>query len=138
MRVDRPHQIFNRGFEFDRGDGFGDQFCGLRADDVDAENLAVVGVGDNLDEAFVLADDAGARVRSEGELADFDVVSGFAGFGFGEAYAADFGMAIRGAGDVFRVDRLAGFARDFRDRDSASMAPTCASCGVPSTMSPMA
>ena len=73
----------------------------MRADDVDAENFAVVGVADDLDEALVLADDAGARVGGEGELADLDVVSGFAGFGFGEADATDFGMTVRGAGDVF-------------------------------------
>ena len=44
MRVDRPHQVFDRGFEFHGCYRFGDQFRGLRADDVDAENLAVVGI----------------------------------------------------------------------------------------------
>src|SRR5271165_4608235 len=89
----------------------------MRADDKDAENFAVVGVGDDLDEALVLADDAGARVGGEGELTDFHVVSGFAGFGFGEADAADFGMAVRGSGDVLGIDGLAGLAGDFRYRD---------------------
>src|SRR5271166_5749375 len=115
MGVDGPHQIFDGGFEFHGGDGFGDQFGGLRADDVDAENFAVVGVADDLDETFVLADDARAGIGAEGELADFHVVSGFAGFGFGEADAADFGMAVGGAGDVFGIDRLAGLAGDFGD-----------------------
>ena len=117
MRVNRPHQVFDCGFEFHGGDGFGDQFGGLRADDVDAEDFAVVGVADDFDEAFVLADDAGARIRGEGELADLHVVSGFAGSGFGEADAADFRMAIRRAGNVLGVDRLGGLAGDFCDGD---------------------
>src|SRR5208283_2534460 len=74
-----------------------------------------VGVTDDLDETFVLADDARAGIGAEGELADFHVVSGLAGFGFGEADAADFGMAVGGAGDVFGIDRLAGLAGDFGD-----------------------
>ena len=35
------------------GDGFRDQFCRLRADDVDAEDLAISSSDDNFDEAFV-------------------------------------------------------------------------------------
>src|SRR5579863_10483229 len=77
MRVDRPHQVFDCGFEFHRRHCFCDQFCRLRADDVDAENFTVVGIADDFDEAFVLSNDAGAGVSGEGELADFHVVSGF-------------------------------------------------------------
>jgi hypothetical protein len=32
--VDRPHQVFDGGFEFHGGNGFGDQLCCLWADDV--------------------------------------------------------------------------------------------------------
>jgi len=49
--VNRPHQVFHRGFQFDCGDGFRDEFRGLWADDVHAQDFAVIGVGDNLDEA---------------------------------------------------------------------------------------
>ena len=136
--MDGPHQVFHRGFEFHGGDGFGDQFGGLRADDVHAENLAVVRVANDLDEAFVLADDRGARVGGEGELADLDVVSRFARLGFRQADAADFRMAIGRAGNALGIDRLAGLAGDLATATMPSIAPTCASCGVPSTMSPMA
>src|SRR5579863_4816349 len=98
--MDRPHQIFDGRFEFHGSNGLGYEFSGLRADDVDAEDFAVVGVADDFDEAFVLADNRSTRVRGEGKLADLYVVSGFASLGFGETDAADFGMAIGCAGDV--------------------------------------
>src|ERR1035437_10876701 len=68
--VDGPHQICDGGFEFQGGDGFGDQFGGLRANDVYAENLAIVGVGDDLDEALVLGNDwdGGGGCRGGGEV----------------------------------------------------------------------
>src|SRR5581483_6616545 len=115
MRVDCPHQIFDCCFRFHGGYRFGDQFGCLRADDVDTENLAVVGVTHDFDEALVLADDAGAAVGGEGEFPDFQVVPRFTGLGLREAYAADFGMAVGGSGNAFAVDRLAWFARDLRD-----------------------
>src|ERR1700685_941020 len=117
MRVYGPHQVFDSRFEFHRRYSFGDQFCRLRADDVDAENLAVVSIADDFDEAFVLANDAGARIRREGKLADLHVVSGFAGFSFGEADATNFRMAIGRAGNVFWVYGLARLARDLGDGD---------------------
>ena len=115
MRVDGPHQIFDRGFEFHGGDGFGNQLRRLRSDDVHAENLPVVGVGDDLDEPFMLANDGRARVGSERELPQLHVVSGLAGFRFGEANAADFRMAIGRARNVLWIDRLAGLACNFGD-----------------------
>jgi len=81
VRMDGPHQVFHSGFEFHGDYGFGDQFRRLRADDVHAENLAVIGVGDDLDEALVLAHDRRARVRGEGEFSNLDVVSRFFCFG---------------------------------------------------------
>lgn len=49
--VDGPHQILDRGLEFHGGDRLGDQFRGLRADDVDTQKFAALRVGDDLDEA---------------------------------------------------------------------------------------
>ena len=77
------------------------------------------GVGNDLHEAFVLADDAGARVRGEGELADFHVVAQFFGLGLGQPDAADLGMAVSGVRNAQRVDGLRRLARDVRDRDDA-------------------
>ena len=45
MGVDGEHHVFDGGFEFDGGDGFGYQLGGLGADDVDSENLTVFLVG---------------------------------------------------------------------------------------------
>ena len=41
MRVDGLHHHLDGGLRFHGGHGFGDQLEGLRADDVDAQNLAV-------------------------------------------------------------------------------------------------
>src|SRR5207302_8671753 len=41
---------------------------------------------------------------------DFKVVSGFTGLSFGQADAADLGMAVRCARDALAVDLLGGFA----------------------------
>ena len=95
MGVDGEHHLFDCGFEFERGDGFGDDLRGLRADDVDAEDLAVLGVGDDFDEAIVAADDGGLGVADEGELADFDLVALFFGLRFGQADDADLRLGSR-------------------------------------------
>src|SRR6266700_905050 len=116
MRVDRPHQILYRGFEFHGGHCFRDQFGGLRADDVYPKDLSVVRVRNNLDEAFVLADDAGARVRGEREFANFDVVSGFSSLCFRQTHAADLRMAIGGARDTLPVNGLRRLACDLGNR----------------------
>ena len=68
--MDRPHQVFHCSFEFHGSHRFSDQLCSLRADDVDAENFPVVGVADDLDEAFMLAYDRRAGVGGEGELSN--------------------------------------------------------------------
>ena len=40
--VDRVHQLIDRGLQLDGDAGFVDQVGGVRADDVDAQNLAVL------------------------------------------------------------------------------------------------
>src|SRR5664280_553475 len=119
MRVDNVRQLLRGTFHLQRQDGFGDQLGRIRPDDVYAQDLAVLGVGNDLDEAFVLPHDAGARVRSEGELANLYGVTLFLGLGFGEAHASDLGMAIGRVGNAQRVDRLHRLARDVRDRHDA-------------------
>src|SRR5216683_111640 len=120
MRVDRKHQVFDGPFEFHHGHGFGDQFGGQRADDMDAEDLAVLCVGHHLDEAFMLVDDAGLGVGGEGELADLNRHAEFLRFGLGETDAANLRLAVGASGDAVLVDRLARFAGDAGDRhDSA-------------------
>src|SRR6516164_9255756 len=82
-----------------------------------AKNLAILGITDDLYETFVLADDAGARVCREGELAHLYVVTGLFGFGLAQANAANFRMTIRRIGNAIHVDRLHRLACNVRDRN---------------------
>jgi hypothetical protein len=77
MGVDGVHQLVDGAFEIHGDYGFCDDLRGRWADDVDAEDLAILGVGDDLDEAVVRVDDGGLGVAGEGELADFDFVALF-------------------------------------------------------------
>ena len=49
-----PHQVFHGSFEFHGRDRLGDQFGRLWTDNMDAENLSVICVGNYLNETFVL------------------------------------------------------------------------------------
>ena len=50
---------------------------------MNAKNLAVLGVGDDLDKAVVTAEDGGLRVAGEGEFANLDFVALFFGLRLG-------------------------------------------------------
>ena len=75
MRVDRADQLLDRALEPERQRRFGDELGRARADHVDAEDLVVLLVGDDLDEAFGLAGDPRAAEHAELERADLDVVA---------------------------------------------------------------
>ena len=98
--MDGERHLFDGGFELHRYDALGDKLGGLRADDVDAEDFAVFGVGDDFNEAVVRVDDGCLGVTGEGELANLDLVALFLGLRLGEAYAADLGVAVGAAGDA--------------------------------------
>ena len=70
MRVAGAGQIFRRAAEFHQHAGFGDQFAGADAEDVNAEHAVGRGVGENLHEAVGLAHRARAAIGGEGEFAD--------------------------------------------------------------------
>ena len=98
---------------------FGDQLVGLRADDVDAENLAVLLVGDHLDEAVVTAEDRRLAVADERKLADLHLEALRLGLRFGQADAADSGLGVGRAGNAILVDRDGRLAGHVIDRDHA-------------------
>ena len=83
--MDGEHELVDGAFEFHDGDSFSDELGGLRADDVDAEDLSVFGVGDDFDEAIVAADDGGLGVSGEGKFADLDLEAFLFGLGFSKA-----------------------------------------------------
>ena len=68
-------QLLRGALHFQRQNRLGDQLGRIRPDDVDAQDFSVLRIGHDLDEAFVLADDAGARVGGERELANLYLVA---------------------------------------------------------------
>ena len=113
------HHRLDGGFGFHGGHRFGDQFEGFRADDVDAQDLAVFLVGDHLHEAFVAAQDAGLAVRRERKFADLHLEALRARLRFGEADAADAGLGVGGARNAIPIDRHGRLAGHVRHRDHA-------------------
>src|SRR5664279_1836906 len=119
MRVDDVGQVFGCALHLEGHHRFGNQFRRGRADDVHAENFAMLGVCHDLHEAVMRSHNTGARVRGEGELADLHVITLLFGLGLGQAHTADFRMAVRRVGNPGLVDRLGRLAGNVRDGDDA-------------------
>ena len=117
MGVDDPRQLLVAALERHRRDQLGDHVAGPVADDVGAEDLAVLGVDDELDEAVFVVVDGRAADPAELLLADLDVVARLLRRRLGEADAGDLGMAEGGAGDQVLVDRVGRLAGGVLDRD---------------------
>src|SRR5580698_1556909 len=117
--MDGPHQVLYGSFEFEGGDGFGDELGGLRADNVDTEYLSVLGVGDDLYEAVVRVDDGGLGVANEGELTDLDGVSQLLGLSFGKADAADLWLRVGASRDAVALDGPGILAGDLGSGDQS-------------------
>ena len=110
----------------------------MSADEVGAEEFAVLGVEDELDEAFGFVGGDGAAAGHEGEAADADLVAGLTRGFFGQADAGDAGLGVGAAGDVGVVDRWGGRGRRVvSTQQMASWWATWASQGGP-MMSPTA
>src|SRR5690606_29063934 len=73
---------------------FADHLGRLRADDVDAEDLVSLRVGEHLGEAFGLVVDLGPAVGAERELAGLVGPAGFLELLFGLADPGDFGSGV--------------------------------------------
>src|ERR1039458_4755984 len=74
MRVDGLHHHLDRGFGFHGGDRFRDQLESLRPDDVYAQNLTVLLLGDYLNEALVVSQNRRAAIAREREAPDLHLV----------------------------------------------------------------
>ena len=83
-----------------------DQLGRLRADDVAADQLAVLLVADDLDHAAAVAVDGAGADRAVVDLADDDVEALLARLLLGEPERADVGRAERRARDVDVLDRV--------------------------------
>ena len=69
--MDGEHQLFYGCFELHRDDALGDQLRRLRADDMYAENLAVLRIGDDLYKAVVRVEDGAFELPTKGNLPTF-------------------------------------------------------------------
>ena len=112
-----------RRLELERDRRLGDEVRGVRPDDVDAERVVGLLVGDDLREALVLADDDRLGDRLERDLADLDVEALLLGLLLGQPDRGDLRPAVgrpRLLHVVDRVDVL--LAGDDVGRDDALVA----------------
>ena len=105
MRVNGADEFFDCGLETQGDAGLGDQFGCAGTNHVDAQQLVVFFLGDDLHETFRLVCDLRATEDAEWEHTDTHVITALDRFLFGEADAADLGITIRAAGHLVVVDR---------------------------------
>src|SRR5436190_7863398 len=91
----------------------------MRANDVDAKNLVVFLFRNDLYKTVGLPQNASLARSGKRKLADFYIVSGFLGFGFGQADARNFGVAIGAVRYEVMFDRLDLFTGDLFDDKNA-------------------
>src|SRR5919112_3762132 len=106
VRVDDAPQLFGRGFEVERDDGLVNHLRRVRADDVDAQQLVVLRLADDLDEALLLAEDARLARRAEGELGRLHVVAQLLRLRLGQTHRRDLRVAVRTRRYVAKVYRV--------------------------------
>lgn len=104
VSVDGFGHKLDRRFQANRGDAGGDHVRDVRADHVDAEELAVLLFADDLHEAIDLADRHRLAEDAEVGFADSNVVALILRFLLGEADAGDLGDRIDAVRDGFVFD----------------------------------
>ena len=95
MRMNRVDDIFHRSFQRHCRDGLGNHFGNGTADHVNAEDLSVFLVGDNLDESVGRIFDSCLADGHKWKLADLYFVSRFDGFRFGQPDTGNLRIAVR-------------------------------------------
>ena len=119
MAVDDPRDLGEAALEVAGVDELLDQVGRLDADDVAAEQLAVLLVADDLDDAGAVAVDDRRADGTERDLADDDVVACLLGLLLGHAEARDLRVAERDRGDRVVGDRVRVVAGGVLDGDHA-------------------
>lgn len=111
MGVDRAGEVFGAAAVFHVGDDFGEEFAGVAAKDLGAEDFVGRGVGDDFHKAIGGIGGDGAAVGGEVEFADiyFDAL-GLGGV-FAEPDGGDFGIGVDDGGNEVPID-VTGFAGD--------------------------
>ncbi len=100
MRMDRVQQRIHGGLGFHGQHALADQLESLRTDDVNAQDLAIGFLGDDLDEAVVLPQNRRLTVGRERKLADLDFMSLGPRLRLRQADAADSWLGISRAGNA--------------------------------------
>src|SRR5947209_5662471 len=91
----------------------------MRADDMDAQKLVVARLGDDLDEALLLAEYARLARSRERELRDLHVVAHLARLRLGESDGRHLRVAVSARGHVAQVYRVRLAACDLLDNHDA-------------------
>ena len=117
MGVADARDVLAAGLELHRHHGLGDQLAGHRADDVHAEDLVGLGVGQELDHAGGVAERARAAVGHEREGAGLVGAACGLELLLGLADPGDLGAGVDDPGNGVEVDvaMLAGDALGHRD-----------------------
>ena len=100
MGMDGEEQVVHRGLELKRHHRFGNHLRRQRADDVHAQEFAVLFFSDNFDEALMLADDGSLAVGRKREFIHSNLVSSFPRRPLGEPDRTDLRLAIGAARDA--------------------------------------
>src|SRR5436190_3030191 len=96
-----------------------DQLGGVRADDVSAEDLSVLGATNDLHEALRLTGRAGAAAGREGEFSDLVLDLALLALLLGESDRRHLGVAVGRPGDVRVVEQMGMLAGDHFGHDHA-------------------
>src|SRR5919106_2523666 len=119
MRMDDSAELGVAALEGHRVDELAHHVAGAVADDVGAEDLAVLGVADDLHHPGAVVVDDRRADAAELELADLDLATLLLRLLLGEADARDLRVAEGGARDEVDVDRVRLVAGRGLDRDDA-------------------
>ena len=106
MSVDRARDLLEAGFQLLRYDELRDQVGRLRADDLCAEQLAVLALAHDLDRPVAVAVDERRADASEREAPDDDVVATVLCLLLGEAEARHLRVAKGRRGNVVVGERV--------------------------------
>src|SRR5690606_20933770 len=116
MGVDGAGEVFGAAAVFHVGDDFADEFAGVFAQDLGAENFVRGGIGDDLHKAVGAIIRVGAGIGGEVKLADIDLLAGGLGGVFADADRGDLGIGVDDGRHQVPVD-VTGFAGNpFGDR----------------------
>ena len=119
MRVDREVDLLERQAVLDGERRLGDQVGRARPDDVRAQQLARLGIGDHLDESLCLAERQGAARRREGKLADLHGDALFLGLFLAEADVGDLRVRVHAVRRRVIVGDAVAVSGDVLDRAHA-------------------